>query len=179
MTVSSLEQVRAARPEAGEFNPYYATYIGKIGDGDIVRTLAGQVGESIALIESIPEARAGHRYAAGKWSIRELVGHVCDAERIFTYRALCFARGDATPLPAFDENAYVARSRLDDRSLAGLADELDAVRRATVALFDSLFPEELLRRGVANENPMSVRALAWIIAGHERHHMEVLRGRYL
>ena len=179
MTIISLDQVRAARPAADEHVPYYATYIGKVGDGDIVRALAGQIGDTLALLESISEEKAGHRYAEGKWSIRELVGHVCDAERIFGYRALRFARGDETALPGFDENAYVANARLDERPLASLADELDAVRRATVALFDGLFPEEWIRRGVSNGRPMSVRALAWIIAGHERHHVEILKTRYL
>jgi hypothetical protein len=179
MTVISLQDVRATRPDAGEYAPYYQRYIERVGDGDVVRALAGQIGETLAFLEAIPESRAGHRYAEGKWSIREVVGHLCDTERIFAYRALRFARGDQTPLPGFDENAYVANARLDDRPLASLADDLDAVRRATVALFDGLFPEEWLRRGPANGVSMSVRSLAWIAAGHERHHVEILRTRYL
>jgi uncharacterized damage-inducible protein DinB len=179
MTVISPDEARAMRPGGDEYAPYYGTYIGKVGDGDIVRALAGQIGETLALLESIPESQAGHRYAEGKWSIRELVGHVCDTERIFTYRALRFARGDETPLPGFDENAYAAAARHDQRSLAGLADELDAIRRATVAFFDGLHPEQWVRRGVANGKTMSVRALAWVAAGHERHHVEILRSRYL
>ncbi|HEX9565737.1 MAG TPA: DinB family protein [Gemmatimonadaceae bacterium] len=179
MTVMSLEDTRAARPEADEYAPYYGTYIGKVGDGDIVRALAGQIGETLALLESIPESKAGHRYAEGKWSIREVIGHLCDAERIFGYRALRFARGDATPLPGFDEKSFVANARFDERSLTSMADELDAVRRASIVLFDGLFPEEWLRRGTSNGQTMSVRAFAWIAAGHERHHLDILRTRYL
>lgn len=170
---------RATRPGADEHAPYYGAYVGKVPDGDVVRTLAAQIGETAALLRGIPEAGAGHRYAEGKWSIREVVGHVADAERIFAYRALRFARGDGTELPGFDEAAFVARSRLDHRTLGSLVDELLAVRGATVALFDHLFPEEWDRRGTANGKVMSVRALAWVIAGHERHHVAVLRERYL
>lgn len=178
MTVVS-QSVRSLRPEPDEFNSYYQRYIDRVPDGDIVRTLDEQIIETLGLLSAIPEERGGFRYAARKWSIRELVGHVCDVERIFVYRALRFARGDRTELSGFDENAYVANARLDDRTLASLADELEAVRWATVAFFDALNDEEFMRRGVANLAPVSVRALAWIVAGHERHHAEILRTRYL
>lgn len=170
---------RSSRPAADEYAPYYDAYIRKVGDGDIVRTLLAQGRETATFLRAIPESRGRHRYGEGKWSIREVVGHVCDAERVFAYRALCFARGDETPLPGFDENTFIARSRLDDRPLAGLVDEFEAIRAATVALFDGLFPDEWLRRGTANGKVMSVRGLAWVIAGHELHHGEVLRARYL
>jgi uncharacterized damage-inducible protein DinB len=179
MGALSLEAARSARPAAEEYAPYYDTYIRKVGDGDVVRALAGQIGETLALLESIPEANAGYRYAEGKWSIREVVGHVCDAERIFTYRALRFARGDETALPGFDEQAYVAHGSADRRPLSSHADEFEAVRRATVAFFDALTPEEWLRHGVSNGKTTSVRAFAWIVAGHERHHVDILRSRYL
>lgn len=170
---------RATRPAPDEYAPYYGRYIEKVAEGDIVRTLQRQIGETVGALRAIPESKAGHRYAPGKWSIREVVGHLGDAERIFAYRALRIARGDETPLPGFDENAFVARARLDDRPFAGLVDEYEIVRAATVALFDSLFPEEWIRRGIASEKGVSVRALAWITAGHELHHLEVLRSRYL
>lgn len=178
MTATATD-TRAARPAPDEFAPYYGRYIDKVPDGDIVATLRDQVGATLAVLRAIPDAKAGHRYAPDKWSIREVVGHLSDAERIFTYRALRIARGDETPLPGFDENAFVSRARLDARSFAGLIDEYAAVRAATVALFDSLFPEEWTRRGIASDKGVSVRALAWITAGHERHHLEILRARYL
>ena len=178
MTATATD-IRAVRPAPDEFAPYYGRYIEKVPDGDIVATLRDQVEETLAALRAIPDARAGHRYAPDKWSIREMVGHLSDAERIFAYRALRIARGDETPLPGFDENSFVSRARLDDRSFAGLIDEYAAVRAASVALFDSLFPEEWTRRGIASDKGVSVRALAWITAGHELHHLEILRARYL
>lgn len=178
MTATAAEP-RATRPADDEYAPYYGRYISRVADGDIVRTLQSQIGETVRALRAIPDSRAGHRYAPDKWSIREVVGHLSDAERIFAYRALRIARGDETPLPGFDENAFVARARLDDRPFAGLISEYEVVRAASVALFDSLFPEEWTRRGVASEKGVSVRALAWIAAGHELHHLEVLRTRYL
>lgn len=175
----STEAVRAVRPTADEYAPYYAGYIARVGDGDIVHHLDEQLVETLGLLTTLPEERGGHRYAPGKWSIRQLIGHVSDAERIFTYRALRFARADATELAGFDENNFVANARFDERSLASLADELEAVRRATLAFFDSLAPDEWERRGVANGNAATVRGIAWIIAGHELHHLNILRTRYL
>lgn len=176
---SIASPARAVRPDRGEFAPFYARYIDRLADGDIVRHLDEQVLETLALLASLPEEKGGHRYAPDKWSIREVIGHMCDAERIMTYRATRFARGDDTELPGYDENLFVANARFNDRTIASLADELEAVRWATVALFDSLTDEEFLRGGVANGQPVTVRALAWIIAGHERHHLELLRTRYL
>ena len=178
MTATATD-TRAIRPAPDEFAPYYGRYIDKVPDGDIVATLRNQVGETLRTLRAIPDVKAGHRYAPDKWSIREVVGHMSDTERIFTYRALRIARGDETPLPGFDENAFVSRARLDDRSFAGLIDEYTAVRAASVALFDSLFPEEWTRRGIASDKGVSVRALAWITAGHEIHHLGILRERYL
>ena len=170
---------RTARPESGEYAPYYDKYISLVPDGDIIRLLESQIRETAHLVRGVPEGRGGHRYAEGKWSIREVVGHVCDTERVFGYRAMRFARSDQTPLPRFDENAFVANSRLDTRTLASLIDEFEAVRAATVALLGGLDEDEWIRRGTANNTPMSVRALAWTIAGHERHHRGLLQERYL
>lgn len=169
---------RATRPAPDEYAPYYGTYVTKVADGDIVRTLSHQISGTLSYLRSIPPSHEGYRYAAGKWSIREVIGHLCDAERVFAYRALRFARGDTTPLPGFDENEFMRRSRLDERPLASLVDEYAAVRAASVALFDSLFPEEWGRHGNASGKEMSVRALAWVIAGHELHHLDVLQTRY-
>lgn len=170
---------RAIRPVAGEFLPYYGTYIDRVPDGDIVETLGRQIVDTLALIKSVPESSGDKRYAPEKWSIREVVGHVIDAERIFTYRALRFARADETPVPGFDENAYVKNAPFSKVSLADLADELDHVRRASVHFFGNLDSDAFTRRGAANGAEISVRALAFIMAGHESHHMNVLRTRYL
>lgn len=176
---STATDPRATRPHEDEYAPYFGTYISKVGDGDIVATLTGQIDGTLAFLRGIPDSLAGHRYAPGKWSIREVVGHMSDAERVFAYRALRFGRGDATPLPGFDENEFVKRARLDERSHAGLVDEFEAVRRATVALFDGFFPDEWTRHGSASGKDVSVRALAWIAAGHELHHVDILKTRYL
>lgn len=170
---------RATRPAPDEFAPYYGTYINKVADGDIVRALRTQIADTAAFVRTIPESRGGHRYAPGKWSIREVVGHLSDAERIFCYRALRFARADTTPLPGFDENEFMKVARFDDRTLASVVAEFEAVRGATVALFDALVPDEWPRHGTASGKEMSVRALAWVIAGHELHHLGVLKERYL
>jgi hypothetical protein len=178
MTATASEP-RATRPAADEFAPYYGTYINKVGDGDIVASLKSQIGTTLSFLRAIPESRSGHRYAPDKWSIRQVVGHLSDAERVFAYRALRFARGDETPLPGFDENEFMKRSRLDDRPYASLVDEFAAVRAASIALLDGLFPEEWARHGSASGKDVSVRALAWIMAGHELHHVGVLKERYL
>jgi uncharacterized damage-inducible protein DinB len=167
------------RPDASEYAPHYETYVTKVPDGDLLEILEGQRQETQELLAGIPEGRALHRYAPGKWSIKEVVGHVTDAERVFCYRALRFARGDQTPLSGFDEKAYAPAGKFDTRPLPDLAAELDAVRHATIALFSGLDSEALARRGLANNKEISVRALAYVIAGHERHHLGILRERYL
>lgn len=164
--------------DGSEFLPYYGTYIALVPIGDVLATLESQLADTAAVVDAFGEARAGHRYAEGKWSVRQLVGHAVDTERIFTYRGLAAARGEPASLPPFDENAYVERANFDARSLASLLGEWAAVRRATVALFRNLDDDALARHVVANGAPMSARAVAWIVAGHELHHREVLRSRY-
>ena len=171
--------ITATRPAADEFAPPYAGYVSRIADEeDILEVLQRQLGEVLARLEAIPEARGEHRYAPGKWSVKEVVGHLADSERIFAYRALRFARGDTSPLPGFDENAYVPEMAAGPRTLRDLAAEWADVRRATVSLFRHLPAEAWWRRGPASGHPVTVRALAYIIAGHVRHHLEVLAGRY-
>ena len=150
----------------------------RVPDGDVLELLSRQIEDTAALLGAVPEARAGHRYAPDKWSIREVVGHVCDAERIFAYRALRFARGDETPLAAFEEKAYVPAARFDTRTLAELVAELRDVRRATLSLLRNLDAAAWDRWGTASGHRVSVRALAYVIAGHERHHLAILRERY-
>jgi hypothetical protein len=174
MTVAVLSN----RPEAGEFDPYYARYINRVPDGDIVALLEHQILETAAALRAVPESRATYRYAEGKWSIAEVVGHLADTERIFTYRALRSARADATPIEGFDENAYVPAGQFDRRPLSELIGEFESVRRATVTLMRGLPPEAWPRIGTANGKAISVRALAYIAAGHERDHLGTLRERY-
>jgi hypothetical protein len=168
-----------ARPQSNEYPPYYAGYIAHVPDGELVDLLRSEIGETLSLVRGIPEERASHRYGPGKWSIKEVVGHMADVERIMGYRLLRIARGDTTPLPGFDENAYVPMANFEARSLASLAKEFEQVRRATIAFMETLEPEAAARRGTANNMEISARAIAYIIAGHERHHVRILRERYL
>jgi hypothetical protein len=172
--------IAISRPEAAEYAPSFAEYVARVGDEeDIVSVLADQLDGVLARLGGIGEARGNHRYAPGKWSIKEMVGHLSDTERVFAYRALRIGRGDTTPLTSFDDQAYVAEVQAGDRTLADLAAEWGDVRRATMALFRNLPAPAWQRRGTASGQPISVRALAYIIAGHVRHHLEVLETRYL
>jgi hypothetical protein len=168
----------STRPDSSEYAPFYAGYVAAVPEEDIVAALREGRRELASALAAIPESRGGFRYAEGKWSVREVLGHLIDAERIFCYRALRLARGDETPLPAFEENGYVRAAGSDARTLADLADELAAVRESTVRLFASLPDVAWVRRGVVNGRDVSVRALAYITAGHARHHLKVLRERY-
>jgi len=174
-----MSPVVITRPDASEYAPYFATYVDEVPAGDVLATLTRQVEDTCSLLSGLSDAEAAYRYAPGKWSIKEVIGHVADTERIMVYRALCFARGETAMLPGFDENAYVAGASFDTRSLDDLLAELRTVRAATVPLFASLNAQELERRGRANNRDYSVRAFPFIIAGHERHHVDILRERYL
>jgi hypothetical protein len=167
------------RPSPETYPPYYGTYIGQVPGDDALPVLTAARDTTARFLAAVPESRAGYRYAEGKWSVREIIGHLSDAERIFAYRMLRFARADATPLPGFDENQYVPAGGFERRTLADVAAEFGAVRDASLALVRSLDPAALVRSGVSNGKPIGVAALAWIIAGHEIHHLRVLRERYL
>lgn len=173
-----MSTLPTARPDVTEYAPFYAGYVADVPETDVVAVLRASGRDIVAALAAIPEARGGHRYATDKWSVREVVGHMIDAERIFVYRALRLARADATPLPGFEENDYVRAAGSDARALADLIDELRAVREATVRLFASLPDKAWGRRGIVNGREVSVRALAFITAGHARHHLAVLRERY-
>jgi uncharacterized damage-inducible protein DinB len=168
-----------ARPQETEFAPYFGQYIEQVPDGDLLGLLGVQIADTDELLQGLSDEQAGFRYAEGKWSVRQVVGHMADTERIFCYRALCFARSEPNPLPGFDENAYVDAANFDERTLDALLDELRSVRAATLTLFRGLAAEAFERRGIANQREYSVRAIPWIIAGHERHHVALLRERYL
>jgi hypothetical protein len=167
------------RPAPGEYLEYYEKYIARVPDGDIIETLARNADETLALLRHQPAQFADYAYAEGKWTVKEVVGHLCDAERIFTYRLLRIARGDATPLSGFDENTYVPAGQFQDRTLESLLEEFAAVRAATIALIAGLPDDAWGCVGVANDSPISARAIAFIVAGHEMHHREILLTRYL
>jgi len=173
------ESPGATRPAASEYLPYYERYIGLVPEGDVVATLVNQMIETQSLLRALPASVATYRYAPEKWSVNELVGHMIDSERIFTSRALRFARNDPAPMPSFDQNDYVRNATFDSYPLADLASELEAVRHATIFLFRHMDEQAWSRRGVANNAEVSVRALAYIVAGHEIHHREILSARYL
>jgi hypothetical protein len=169
----------ATTPDRTEAAEYYFTYINQVGHGDIRQILADQGDETVALLRAISDERSLHRYAPGKWSIREVVNHVNDAERLFVFRAFWFGRGFDSPLPSFDQNVAVAAAGANAQSWASLVQEFQAVRAGTVAFFANLPAEAWSRRGIASDNPFTVRALAYISAGHVAHHMRILRERYL
>lgn len=174
----ALTLTEPRRPADDEYAPYYGSYIGLVAEGPLLDTLATQLEETTALLRGVGATREHHRYAPGKWSVTDVVGHVADTERIFAYRALRFARGDATTLPGYDENAFADAAGYDARPLADVLEEFTAVRRATIALVRGLAGDVWGRRGVANGQPMTARATVWVIAGHERHHRNVLQERY-
>jgi hypothetical protein len=167
------------RPAPGEYDPFYQGYLDHAPEGDVLILLERQLEETLETLGELMDEEARFRYAPGKWSVKEVIGHLADAERVLSYRALRFSRDDPTPLPGFEEEDYVASSVYDERPLQDVMAEFAAARASSVALFRSLTPDMTTRRGVANEAEITVRALAWIILGHERHHLAVLRERYL
>jgi hypothetical protein len=167
------------RPDRNEAAEYYFTYIDQVPDGDIRQTLHAQLGETVDFLGGISDHQSQHRYAPDKWTIREVVGHINDCERLFTFRAFWFARGFDTPLPSFDQNAAVSTASSEFRSWRSLVEEFRTVRVASLSLFDELPGEAWARRGIASDNPFTVRALAWIAAGHVIHHTTILRRKYL
>lgn len=165
-------------PIDGTFPEYQKNYISRIGQRNVLRVLESQILDLKALLSEIPYESEDFAYAEGKWTIKELVGHVIDTERIMCYRALCFSRGEATSLPGFDEDAYVKASSFNERSLYDLGHEFGSVREATICLFKYMTETELDRIGTANNHKMSVRSILYMIAGHHIHHDQVLRERY-
>lgn len=167
------------RPKENEAPVYYQNYVGLVKGNDVIRELKDQILNIQAIISEIPEEKEGYAYAEGKWTIKQVLGHIIDTERIFGYRAMRFARKDKTPLPGFDENAFVANSNFNDRTLYELGHEFAIVREANVAMFKTFGLEELNQIGVANGVEVSVRAIIFLIAGHATHHVHVLKTKYL
>jgi len=174
----STSAVTLERPKAGEYNPYYDRYISLIPGSDIVATLAAELPKTVALLSSRGESDGDLRYSPGKWSVKEALGHMIDTERIMTYRALRIARNDRTPMEGFEQDDYVVSGPYSALHLADVVDEFKAVRAATLSFFRNLRPEDWTRVGIANKNDVTVRALAYIIAGHELHHRHILEERY-
>ena len=166
------------RPSETEYAPFYAGYVALVPETDILAVLAGQLTEVRRVAASIAPDRETWRYAEGKWSFREVVGHLVDAERVFGYRAFCFSRGETAALPSFDENQYVVAATSDTIPLRELVEELALVRQSNQAFLRRLRDPEWTRVGTASGKPVTVRALAWIMAGHPRHHLNILRDRY-
>ena len=165
------------RPASSEFASFYSGYIGKVPDSGPVTELTAQIGR-LESLRGLPEDKANYAYADGKWTVKELIGHVADAERVFSYRLTRIARGDNTPLAGFDENAWARTAPHRNRRIADVVDEMIAIRRSTLALIDSLDESSIGNTGVANNNPVSARAVCWIIAGHSKHHLDILQDRY-
>jgi DinB superfamily len=166
-------------PDPSEYAQYYGKYITLVPGPNVLAALEDQPRDTLGLLSALTDEQGDYRYAPGKWSIKEMLGHLIDAERVFSYRALRFARNDQTPLASFEQDDYVRAANFSASRLADLIDEFVSVRRATVWLFRSLSPDAWMRRGVASDNPVSVRAIAYIIAGHELHHRHVLQEKYL
>jgi uncharacterized damage-inducible protein DinB len=167
------------KPLESEYVAHYHTYISKVSGNDLVQVLNAGCENVIAFLQSIPSDKYGYRYAEGKWTIREVIAHIIDGERVFAYRALVFARNDKNALPGFDENEYAPQSNAETRSKESLIDEYMHLRKANIRLFESFTDEMALRKGIASGNEISVRALGYTIAGHEIHHMGVIKERYL
>lgn len=168
-----------SRPDAAEYAPYYGKYISLIPAGDLIKIMNEQFERTLATLHSISETQSLTRYESDKWSIKEVVGHMVDTERIMSYRALRIGRGDETPLPGFEQDDYVRHTNFDARPFAEIVHEFQAVRQATLALFRSFEEAALRRRGTASNFAVSALALTHIVAGHEKHHMNVLQTKYL
>ena len=170
---------RSNRPVPDEFPSFFAGYLAQVPDGDVVEALIGSAEITASLLHDVSDDVADQAYAEGKWTLKEVLLHCADAERIFAYRALRIARGDETPLPGWDENSYAPQSGAGARSLHSILDEFESVREATVTLFQGLPEVAWARAGTANDRSISVRAIAWITAGHLLHHLQVIQERYL
>jgi hypothetical protein len=167
------------RPLDSEYAPYYQGYVSQVAEDEILPVMRSQIDALDLLLDRVTQERETYRYAEGKWSIREVVGHLIDGERVFGYRALCIARGESQNLPGFDQEQYMLSAPYDRVELQDLLSEFRLVRLSNIAMLRSLDEEAWSRMGTANDAPVSVRALAFIMAGHIRHHMGVLSDRYL
>ena len=171
--------MQIGRPESKEYAEYFSTYIEKVPGSDILNYLEHQRASAVSLINQIDESKGDFRYEPGKWTLKELLGHIVDAERVFSYRALVFSRNDATPLPGFDQEPWARHANYNQISMREIAAEFDCLRRSTIFLFRHLDAAAWDRKGIANEKSMTTRAAAYVIAGHTEHHLGILKSRYL
>lgn len=162
-----------------EYNPYYSTYIDKVSDNNLISALERGFKETLIFFESIPINKWNYSYSEGKWTVKEVIQHILDTERVFAYRALCIARNDKTELPGFDQDDYASGADANDRNAEEMIAEYKAIRMTTINLFKSFNKEMFLHIGVASNSPLSTRAAGFIIAGHEKHHCDVVQERYL
>lgn len=167
------------KPAPDELAPFYHGYVDGMAAAHVINGMRTVTAMAVDVLRNVPEVRGPHRYAPDKWSLKEVVQHMIDTERIMAYRALRFARNDATELAGFDENAYAPESFADRRTLADLTAEFELLGRSSIALFEGFDPSVALRSGLANRNRMTVRAAGWVIAGHNAHHLRIIRDRYL
>ena len=167
------------KPSNEEFPFYFETYIELVSEGSIEDTLIKQLNDTTAFLSNTSETQANYRYATGKWTLKEVIGHITDTERIMSYRLLRIARGDQSPLAGYDDEAYVNEAAFHSRSLPDLLKDFSAVRQSTVSLVRSLPEDVWSRKGIANNSEISVRALAYIIAGHELHHVKIIKDKYI
>lgn len=163
----------------GDFIPYQKTYLDRVPEGDIISILVSNMQDTLSLLRNLDIEKQMFRYAPDKWTIKEVVCHMIDTERIMCYRALCIARGEQQMLPGFEENDYVKASHANERDFGEMLKELDAVRNSTITLIESFTPDMIITRGNANKHTITVNALCKVIAGHELHHMAIIRERYL
>lgn len=175
-----MSDLSLGRPESSEYPPYASVYVNLVMGDQILRILAAQLEETVALLKSVDDRRASEfSHAPGKWTLKQVLGHIIDAERIFGHRALCIARKETAAMPGFEQDDYVAAGSFNERTLNGLIDEFRIVRQSTIALFQNLPQQAWLRQGIANKYTLTVRGLAFLAAGHELHHVKILREKYL
>lgn len=174
-----MKNLVITKPDPSEYAPYYEKYMTYVQGDDVLRTLSAQTDKSLATLRGISDERSLERYAPNKWSIREVVGHLIDCERIFSYRALRFARNDPQELAGFEQDDYIPYAQFNNRAWSDLLSEFELVRRSTVLMYRGLDKEAWMRRGTANKASLTVRAIAYITAGHELHHMQIIRTKYL
>jgi len=167
-----------ARPQAGEYFPFYETYISKVDEGDVLGYLKTQCEAFCDALYALPADKGDYAYAEGKWTVKDVVGHMTDAERVFAYRALAIARGEQQPLPGFEQDDYVATGNFSGRTLASLTEEFRYARLSSLHLFNTFTEQDLVRQGTASGGPVTVRAIVYIVAGHVNHHLQVLKERY-
>lgn len=167
------------RPNPGEYDPFYTGYIELVPEGNIVQILSEQIRETIHMLNGLSEDQSQFSYESGKWTIKEVLGHMADTERIMAYRLLCIARGETISLPGFEENLYVQNAAFNEQSLQELLENLYVIRQSTTNLLKGLKEVAWVRKGNANHSEVTVRAIAYIIAGHEKHHRNILKDRYM